>query len=173
MTAMVPLLSPMRIGPVRVRNRILSSGHGTVLVQDGSVIDDLTPGLRRPRAGPLHHACADGHRRRLHPGCPELAEAVHRHGTTIFGHGSGLQVQQEPDHLLGHRLRALVERSGACLGEAHAQVPAEQAPFIALLPMSIATTQSWAVRSGMAGLQVHRRDEAVVRPVRGEVVPLQ
>ena len=104
MTAMVPLLSPMRIGPVRVRNRILSSGHGTVLVQDGSVTDDLTPGLRRPRAGPLHHACADGHRRRLHPGCPELAEAVHRHGTTIFGHGSGLQVQQEPDHLLGHRL---------------------------------------------------------------------
>ena len=35
------LLSPLRVGPVTLRNRIVSSGHDTVMAVDGAVSDQL------------------------------------------------------------------------------------------------------------------------------------
>lgn len=42
MTELFPtLMSPLRIGDVRLRNRIVSSGHDTVMVRGGRVTDEL------------------------------------------------------------------------------------------------------------------------------------
>ena len=101
-TAMFPnLFSPLQIGPVTVRNRILSSGHDTVLVQDGAVTDDLIAYHEARAAGGVGlivlqvSGVHESARYTTHvlmatddacvPGYAELAEAVHRHGTTIFG----------------------------------------------------------------------------------------
>ncbi|MFE1951217.1 FAD-dependent oxidoreductase [Streptomyces sp. NPDC059524] len=95
------LFSPLRIGPVTVRNRILSSGHDTVLVEDGAVTDALVAyhearaaggaGLIVLQVSGVHPSA----RYTTHvlmatdddcvPGYARLAETVHRHGTRIFG----------------------------------------------------------------------------------------
>ena len=41
MTHFPHLFSPLRIGAMQVRNRILSTGHDTVMAQDGQVTDRL------------------------------------------------------------------------------------------------------------------------------------
>ncbi|MFI7006961.1 FAD-dependent oxidoreductase [Streptomyces sp. NPDC050145] len=95
------LFSPLRIGPVTVRNRILSSGHDTVLVEDGAVTDALVAyhearaaggaGLIVLQVSGVHPSA----RYTTHvlmatddacvPGYARLADAVHAHGTKIFG----------------------------------------------------------------------------------------
>ncbi|AXI80476.1 oxidoreductase [Peterkaempfera bronchialis] len=95
------LSSPLRIGGVTLKNRILSSGHDTVLVQDGRVTDELVAyhearaaggvGLIVVQVGGVHETarytthvlmatddeCIAGYRR--------LAQAAHRHGARVFG----------------------------------------------------------------------------------------
>ena len=77
------LFTPLQIGPVTLRNRIVSSGHDTVMAVDGLVSDrlvayqearargrgpDRRPGRGRPPDRALHLARADRRRRPLHPG---------------------------------------------------------------------------------------------------------
>ncbi|MER7519659.1 FAD-dependent oxidoreductase [Streptomyces sp. NPDC126499] len=95
------LLSPLRIGGVTLPNRIVSSGHDTVLAEDGAVTDDLIAyhearaaggvGLIVLQVSGVHESarytthvlmatddsCVSGYAR--------LARAVHRHGTKVFG----------------------------------------------------------------------------------------
>jgi 2,4-dienoyl-CoA reductase-like NADH-dependent reductase (Old Yellow Enzyme family)/thioredoxin reductase len=95
------LFSPLRVGGVTLKNRILSSGHDTVLVEDGRVTDDLVAyhearaaggvGLIVVQVGGVHETarytahvlmaaddgCVEGYRR--------LAEAAHAHGARVFG----------------------------------------------------------------------------------------
>ncbi|GHB28570.1 oxidoreductase [Streptomyces viridiviolaceus] len=102
MTARFPhLFSPLQIGDVRLRNRILSSGHDTVLARDGAVTEDLIAyhearaaggaGLIVLQVSGVHESA----RYTTHvlmatqdecvPGYARLAQAVHRHGTKVFG----------------------------------------------------------------------------------------
>ncbi len=95
------LFTPLRIGSVTVRNRIVSSGHDTVMAVDGYVTDQLIAyqaaraaggvGLIVVQVAGVHEsarytshvlmatedACIPGFRR--------LAEAVHGHGSAVVG----------------------------------------------------------------------------------------
>ncbi|MFE9311296.1 FAD-dependent oxidoreductase [Streptomyces sp. NPDC006706] len=95
------LFSPLRIGQVTVRNRILSSGHDTVLVRDGEVTEELIAyhearakggvGLIVLQVSGVHESA----RYTTHvlmatdeecvPGYAMLAQAVHRNGAKVFG----------------------------------------------------------------------------------------
>ena len=102
MTTLFPrLFSPLVLGPRTLRNRIVSSGHDTVMVEGGRVTDQLVAyheararggvGLIVVQVAGVHEtarytshilmaiddSCIEGYRR--------LAEAVHPHGTTIVG----------------------------------------------------------------------------------------
>ncbi|MFI9599608.1 FAD-dependent oxidoreductase [Streptomyces sp. NPDC052043] len=95
------LFSPLQIGRVTVRNRILSSGHDTVLVRDGSVTEDLIAYHEARAAGGTGlivlqvSAVHESARYTTHvlmatnddcvPAYARLARAVHRHGAKVFG----------------------------------------------------------------------------------------
>ncbi|MFF0561603.1 FAD-dependent oxidoreductase [Streptomyces sp. NPDC004266] len=102
MTTLFPhLFSPLRIGGVTVPNRILSSGHDTVLAEDGAVTDDLIAYHEARAAGGVGlivlqvSGVHESARYTTHvlmatddacvPGYARLAAAVHRHGTKVFG----------------------------------------------------------------------------------------
>ena len=95
------LFEPLRIGSVTIRNRIVSSGHDTVMAADGLMTDQLIAyqtaraaggvGLIVVQVAGVHESarytshilmatedtCIPGYRR--------LAEAVHAHGSAIVG----------------------------------------------------------------------------------------
>ncbi|HUX03509.1 MAG TPA: FAD-dependent oxidoreductase [Acidimicrobiales bacterium] len=101
MTSFTRLFSPLVVGSCTLRNRIVSSGHDTVMVDDGKITDQLIAyheararggvGLIVVQVAGVHESarytshilmaiddsCIEGYRR--------LAASVHRHGTTIFG----------------------------------------------------------------------------------------
>ena len=101
MSKLFPLLfSPAEIGPVKVANRIVSSGHDTMLADNGAVSDELIAYQERRAAAGVglivlqvsgvhetarytNHvlmatddSAVDGYRR--------LADAVHKHGSKVF-----------------------------------------------------------------------------------------
>jgi 2,4-dienoyl-CoA reductase-like NADH-dependent reductase (Old Yellow Enzyme family) len=95
------LFSPLTIGGVTIKNRIVSSGHDTVMAADGRVTDQLIAyhearavggtGLIVVQVAGVH----DSARYTSHilmvtddgciPGYARLAETLHRHGTAVFG----------------------------------------------------------------------------------------
>ncbi|MHA1527967.1 MAG: oxidoreductase [Alphaproteobacteria bacterium] len=94
------LFTPVRIGRIEIRNRILSTGHDTTLPTDGTVNDALIAyhearakggaGLIVVQVAGIHEsarytthilmATGDG----CIPGYARLAEAVHSHGAKVF-----------------------------------------------------------------------------------------
>ncbi len=101
-TPVFPLLaSTLRVGHLELRNRIVSSGHDTVMVHDGLVTDDLVAyhearaaggaGLVVVQVAGVHETA----RYTSHvlmatddfvvPGYQALVDAVHRHGAHVFG----------------------------------------------------------------------------------------
>ena len=99
-TALPHLFEPLTIGPVTIRNRIVSSGHDTVMARDGKVSDQLLAyqearaeggvGLIVVQVAGVHPSAkytsnvlmADDDS--CIPSLTELATAVHSHGTAIF-----------------------------------------------------------------------------------------
>ena len=100
--AAFPLLfTPLRIGSATLRNRIVSSGHDTVMAEHGLVSDRLVAYQEaRARGGvgliviqvagvhptaryTSHELTADDDR--CIPGFTRLAEVAHAHGAVIFG----------------------------------------------------------------------------------------
>lgn len=95
------LFAPLAIGPVTIRNRIVSSGHDTVMVHDGKVTDQLVAYQEARAAGGAGlivvqvagvHATAHytSHNLMAHddsciPGYEALVAAVKPHGTALFG----------------------------------------------------------------------------------------
>lgn len=95
------LFTPIQIGGIRVRNRIVSSGHDTVMVDDGRVTDRLLAyhearaaggvGLIVVQVGGVHETARytshvlmaddDG----CIPGYRQLAERCHAHGSAVVG----------------------------------------------------------------------------------------
>jgi 2,4-dienoyl-CoA reductase-like NADH-dependent reductase (Old Yellow Enzyme family)/thioredoxin reductase len=109
------LFSPLRIGPVELSNRIVSTAHQTTLVQDGVPTDDFLAyheararggtGLIVLEATAVHpsglltpHTLA-GYREEIVPELARVAEAVHAHGTRLFVqlfHGGREQISASP-----------------------------------------------------------------------------
>jgi 2,4-dienoyl-CoA reductase-like NADH-dependent reductase (Old Yellow Enzyme family)/thioredoxin reductase len=109
------LFSRLRIGPVELENRIVSTAHQTTLVHDGLPTDDFIAyheararggaGLIVLEATAVHpsslltsHTLA-GFREEIVPGLARVAEAVHAHGTRIFLqllHGGREQIVSPP-----------------------------------------------------------------------------
>ena len=102
MTAFPHLFSPIQIGSVTVKNRILSSGHDTVMAEDGKIGDRLVAyhearaeggvGLIVAQVAGVHSdrqvlgEHLDGRHRRLHPRLPRASpDASMPHGTVLFG----------------------------------------------------------------------------------------
>ena len=101
MTAFPQLFSPIQIGSLTVKNRILSSGHDTVMAEDGKIGDRLVAyhearamggaGLIVAQVAGVHQSakysasilmadtddCIAGYR--------ALADTLHPHGTALFG----------------------------------------------------------------------------------------
>lgn len=101
MSVPLPLLfSPLHVGPVTLRNRIISTAHQTNLVEDHvptSAMAAYHEARARGGAGLITiEACAvhpsglltihtiDGSTERVAPGYAMIAEAVHRHGGAVF-----------------------------------------------------------------------------------------
>jgi len=97
----LPLLfSPLTVGPITLRNRILSAAHQTSLVEDHVPMPAMAAYHEaRARGGAalvIIEACAvhpsglltidtiDGSSERVVPGYARIAEAVHRHGGRAF-----------------------------------------------------------------------------------------
>jgi 2,4-dienoyl-CoA reductase-like NADH-dependent reductase (Old Yellow Enzyme family) len=112
------LFSPVRVGPLTLANRILSSGHDTVMADDGLVTDQLVAYHEARAAGGVGliviqatavHPSADYtahtlavYDDRAGPGLRRLADAVHAHDVPIFGqlfHG-GREVMDTRDGTL-------------------------------------------------------------------------
>jgi 2,4-dienoyl-CoA reductase-like NADH-dependent reductase (Old Yellow Enzyme family)/thioredoxin reductase len=109
------LFSPLRVGPVEVPNRIVSTAHQTTLVHDHLPTEDLVAyheararggtGLIVLEATAVHpsglltpHTLA-GYRPEIVPELGRLAEAVHEHGTRLFVqlfHGGREQISSAP-----------------------------------------------------------------------------
>jgi 2,4-dienoyl-CoA reductase-like NADH-dependent reductase (Old Yellow Enzyme family)/thioredoxin reductase len=112
------LSSPITIGGVTIRNRILSSGHDTVMAEGGLVSDRLIAyqeARARGGAGLIVIQVAGVHPTARYtateltadtdatiPGYTRLAEAIHRHGAAVFGqlfHG-GREIMDTEDGTL-------------------------------------------------------------------------
>ncbi|MGI9009253.1 MAG: FAD-dependent oxidoreductase [Streptosporangiaceae bacterium] len=162
------LFTPLRIGPVTLPNRIVSSGHDTVMAVDGKVSDQLVAYQSARAAGGAGlivaqvagiHASARYSSHILMadddscvPGLARLAAAVHAHGTVIF--------QQ-----LFHDGRELMESEDGTLPVAYAPsaVPNERfgvmprempAGFVREMIGCYGAAAERVARSGMDGVEV-------------------
>jgi 2,4-dienoyl-CoA reductase-like NADH-dependent reductase (Old Yellow Enzyme family) len=101
MTAFPTLFSPIAVGKVMLRNRIMSTGHDTVLPHAGMVSDALIAyqeararggaGLIVIQVSGVHESARYSSHSLMAtsdeaiPGYRRLAEAIHRHGCKVFG----------------------------------------------------------------------------------------
>lgn len=95
------LFSEHHIRGKRIRNRILSTGHHTLLARNGKATDELVAYHRARAAGGagliilectavhesafFHSTVINGFEDGCIPGFRKIAEAVHEHGTAVFG----------------------------------------------------------------------------------------
>ena len=110
------LLSPFQIKSTSLRNRIFSTGHETLLVSGGTPDESLAAyhearakggaALIITEATTVHESAffntanPIGYRRECIPGFRLVADAVHRHGTRVFGqlwHPGGEMMGMWPD----------------------------------------------------------------------------
>lgn len=101
MTALPNLFSPIKVGRATIRNRIMSTGHDTVLPHAGKVSDELIAyheararggvGLIVIQVSAVHETARYSSHMLMAttddaiPGYRRLTEAIHRHGATAFG----------------------------------------------------------------------------------------
>jgi 2,4-dienoyl-CoA reductase-like NADH-dependent reductase (Old Yellow Enzyme family)/thioredoxin reductase len=115
MTLYATLLSPVSIGPVRVRNRVISSSHQTGLVHDHLPTEDLVAYHRARAAGGVGAIFIEatavhptglltahtigGYLPAVVPAYRRLSEAVHDQGARVFVqlfHGGREQISSSP-----------------------------------------------------------------------------
>ena len=109
------LFSPLRVGPVELPNRIVSTAHQTTLVHEHlPTVDFVAYHEARARGGTglivleataVHpsglltpHTLA-GYREEIVPALARVADAVHAHGTRLFAqlfHGGREQISSPP-----------------------------------------------------------------------------
>ncbi|CAH1691734.1 2,4-dienoyl-CoA reductase [Hyphomicrobiales bacterium] len=117
MTGFNHLLSPIRLGNVEIHNRIVLTGHGTGMPKDGRPNEQMIAYYEQRAKGEVGlimlgsqqvHASSPGitgllcnYDDTIIPGLKAVSDAVHRHGTKIFGYLShmGLATSARPTAL--------------------------------------------------------------------------
>ncbi len=111
------LLAPITLGKVEIRNRVVLTGHGTGMPKDGTPNEQMIAYYEQRAKGEVGlimlgsqqvHPSSPGitgllcnYDDRIIPGLKAVADAVHRHGTKIFGYLShmGLATSARPTPL--------------------------------------------------------------------------
>ena len=167
-TAFPRLFAPLRVGPVTLPNRIVSSGHDTVMAVDGKVSDQLVAYQSARAAGGAGlivaqvagiHASARYSSHILMadddsclPGLARLARAVHEHGTVIFQQlfHDGRELMESDDGTL-----PVAYAPSAVPNERFGVMPREMAPaFIEEMIGCYGAAAERVARAGMDGVEV-------------------
>ncbi len=162
------LFSPLRVGPVTLANRIVSSGHDTVMAVDGKVSDQLVAYQRARAAGGAGlivaqvagiHASARYSSHILMadddscvPGLARLARTVHEHGTVIFQQlfHDGRELMESDDGTL-----PVAYAPSAVPNERFGVMPREMQPhFIEEMIGCYGAAAERVARAGMDGVEV-------------------
>ena len=167
-TAFPHLFTPLRIGPVTLRNRIVSSGHDTVMAEDGLVTDRLVAYQEaRARGGvgliviqvagvhptaryTSHELTADDDA--CIPGFARLAEVAHANGSVIFGqlfHG-GREIMDTEEGTLAVALAP----SAVPTERFHVMPRAMPVPLIREIVEGFGTSAARLERAGLDGCEV-------------------
>jgi 2,4-dienoyl-CoA reductase-like NADH-dependent reductase (Old Yellow Enzyme family)/thioredoxin reductase len=165
------LFNPLRVGPVELPNRIVSTAHQTTLVHDSLPTDDFVAyheararggtGLIVLEATAVHpsglltpHTLA-GYREEIVPGLARVAEAVHAHGTRLFVqlfHGGREQISAAP------RAPALAPSAIPSL-RFHVEPRALSAGEIGSVVEGYARAAALAAKAGLDGVEVSAAHE--------------
>ncbi len=165
------LFSPLRIGPVELSNRIVSTAHQTTLVHEGVPKDDFVAyheararggtGLIVLEATAVHpsglltpHTLA-GYREEIVPELTRVAEAVHAHGTHLFVqlfHGGREQISASP------RPPALSPSAIPSL-RFHVEPRALSAEEIESVVQGYARSAALAAQAGLDGIEISAAHE--------------
>ena len=162
MTKFINLFNPITVGTINIKNRIVSTGHDTVMAHDGHVTDRLIAyhearakggaGLIIVQVSGVHETARYTSHMLMAtddssiPGYRKLAESVHAHGTKIFGQ-------------LFHPGRVIMETQDGTLPVAYAPSAVPNSRFHVMpVPLSLAMIReivegyaSAAVRMQKAG----------------------
>ncbi|MGA0543132.1 FAD-dependent oxidoreductase [Neotabrizicola sp. VNH66] len=165
MSAFPNLLSPIRLGKVEVRNRVVLTGHGTGMPQDGTPNDQLIAYYEERAKGETGlimlgsqqvHPSSPGitgllcnYDDRIIPGLSRLARRVQAHGTRVFGYLShmGLATSARPVPLWS----ASATFEGKYAEVAHAMTHEE----IAIIVQAHADAARRCIEAGLDGIEVH------------------
>jgi 2,4-dienoyl-CoA reductase-like NADH-dependent reductase (Old Yellow Enzyme family)/thioredoxin reductase len=165
------LFSPLRVGPVEVPNRIVSTAHQTTLVHEHLPTEDFVAyhdararggtGLIVLEATAVHpsglltpHTLA-GYRAEIVPELARVAEAVHRHGTRLFVqlfHGGREQISSPP------RAPALAP-SAIPTPRFHVEPRALSADEIDAVVQGFARSAELAAKAGLDGVEISAAHE--------------
>jgi 2,4-dienoyl-CoA reductase-like NADH-dependent reductase (Old Yellow Enzyme family)/thioredoxin reductase len=165
------LFSPLRVGPVEVPNRIVSTAHQTTLVREHLPTEDLVAyheararggtGLIVLEATAVHpsglltpHTLA-GYRAEIVPELARVAEAVHGHGTRLFVqlfHGGREQISSPP------RAPALAP-SAIPSPRFHVEPRALSAEEIDSVVQGFARSAELAAKAGLDGVEISAAHE--------------
>jgi 2,4-dienoyl-CoA reductase-like NADH-dependent reductase (Old Yellow Enzyme family)/thioredoxin reductase len=165
------LISPLRVGPVELPNRIVSTAHQTTLVHESLPTDDFVAyheararggtGLIVLEATAVHpsglltpHTLA-GYREEIVPELARVAEAVHAHGTRLFVqlfHGGREQISAAP------RAPALAPSAIPSL-RFHVEPRALSAGEIGSVVEGYARSAALAAKAGLDGVELSAAHE--------------
>lgn len=168
-TAFPNLLSPLQIGPVTVRNRIMSTGHDTLIQNpDGTVSEAYIAyqvarvkggaGLVVLSGGAIDEmSCSSPEQLRVFgddvvPGLTAMADAVHAHGGAVFAQlmQAGREIFMTSDGTL-----PVTYSSSATTGERYRVLPREMSQdMIAQIVKSFADCATNALKAGMDGVEI-------------------
>jgi 2,4-dienoyl-CoA reductase-like NADH-dependent reductase (Old Yellow Enzyme family) len=159
------LFEPLDINGCRIRNRIVLTGHGTGMPTDGSPNDQMVAYYRERARGEVGlimlgtqqvHPSSPGitgllcnYDDRIIPGLRRVADAVHEHGSKIFGYLGHMGVATSARPLPLWSASATYEHK---YGEvAHAMTQAE----IDMLVEAFAAAARRNIAAGMDGIEIH------------------
>jgi 2,4-dienoyl-CoA reductase-like NADH-dependent reductase (Old Yellow Enzyme family)/thioredoxin reductase len=165
------LFSPLRVGPVELPNRIVSTAHQTTLVHEHLPTEDFVAyheararggaGLIVLEATAVHpsglltpHTLA-GYREEIVPGLARVAEAVRGHGTRLFVqlfHGGREQISSPP------RAPALAPSAIPTL-RFHVEPRALSASEIDSIVRGFARSAALAAEAGLDGIEISAAHE--------------
>lgn len=163
------LLSPIKIGPVTLANRIMSSGHDTLIQNPDGTISEAYIAYQAARvkggtglvilsaAAIDEFSCSSPEQLRLFgngviPGLQAMAEAVHEHGGKVFAQmmQAGREIFMTSDGTL-----PVAYSSSATTGERYRVLPREMSKaMIGEVIQSFVNAAQTAMEGGMDGVEI-------------------
>lgn len=164
-TSFSHLLQPLEINGCHIRNRIVLTGHGTGMPRDGTPNDQMVAYYEERAKGEVGlimlgtqqvHPSSPGitgllcnYDDRIVPGLKRVADAVHKHGTKIFGYLGHMGVATSARPVPLWSASPIFEHK---YGEvAHAMTKAE----IDMIIEAFAEAAKRNIEAGMDGIEIH------------------